>query len=147
MYFVYNTFTDTCPGTSRSHSRGILILAMGLLPIAHPLIVPTQDSYWCLLWDCYLKCTPTSCAHSRGILILGVGLLPISYAHSLCPLKRHTDTCRGIAAHIARPLIVPTQDAYWYLPWYCYWSFGPLYAPLKWHLCQLCGLSLKLSLL
>ena len=37
------------------------------------------------------------------------------------PLKRHTNACRGIAAHIARPL--------------------------KWHLCQLRGLSLKLSLL
>ena len=87
------------------------------------------------------------------------------------PLKRHTDTCCGIATYIARPLVVPTQEEYWYLPWHCcpyhiptccahsrgiliravvlllILSPGPLYTPLKWHLCQLCGLSLKLSLL
>ena len=92
--------TDTC--------RGIATY------IAHPLLVPTHEAYWYLPWDCYL-----------------------SHAHSLCPLKRHTDTCPGISRSHSRgililavgllpitcPLIVPTQEAYWYLPWYCYWSF------------------------
>ena len=93
--------TDTCPGISRSHSRGILILAVGLLPYR----------------------AATHCAHSRSILMFAVGLLLTLHDHSLCPLKRHTDSCRGIAAHIARPLVAPTQEAYWYLPQYCYWSF------------------------
>ena len=89
--------TDTCPGILRSHSRGPLILAVGLLPIACTLIVPTQEAYWYLPFDCYL-----------------------SHDHSLCPLKRHTDTYREIATYIARPLVVPTQEAYWYLPSDCY---------------------------
>ena len=59
-------------------------------------------------------------SHSRGILIFAVGLLPISHAHSLRPLKRHTDTCCGIATYIAHPLTTPTQEAFWYLPWDCY---------------------------
>ena len=62
-------------------------------------------------------------SHSRGILILAVGLLPISLVHSLRPLKRHSDICRGIAAYIASSFTTPTQEAYWYLPWYCYWFF------------------------
>ena len=62
-----------------THSRGILIFAVGLLPIslvhslcplkrhtdiccgtatyiASPFIVPTQEAYWYLLWDCCLYC-------------------------------------------------------------------------------------------
>ena len=27
-------------------------------------------------------------------------------------LNWHSDTCRGIATYIARPLLVPTQEAY-----------------------------------
>ena len=112
--------TDSCPGISRSHSRGILILAVGLLPITRPLIVPTQMTYWYLLFDCYLSHTYSLCplkrhtdtcpgpgisrSHSRGILILAVRLLLKSHTHSLCPLKRHTNTFRRIATYIARPL-------------------------------------------
>ena len=48
----------------------------------------------------------------------------ISRSHS-----RHTDICCGIAMHYMHPFIVPTQEAYWYLPWYCYWFF--LHAHLR----------------
>ena len=102
----------TCPGIPRSHSKGILILAVGLLPIARPLIVPTQEAYWYLRWDCFLYRAPTHCAHSRGILIRAVGLLPESHAHSLCPLKRHTDIWHGTANGLfSRPTLRPTQVA------------------------------------
>ena len=112
---------------SRSHSRGIQILAIGLLPIlyAHSLCPLKRHTDTHRGIAAYL--TPTHCAHSRGILILAVALLPISHPHSSRPLKRHTDTCRGTAILVL--------------------SLGLLYAPLKWHLCQLRGLSLKLSLL
>ena len=62
-------------------------------------------------------------SHSRGILTLAIGFLRITRIHALCQLRRHTDTCRGIATYIAHPLSVPTQEAYWYLPWHCYWFF------------------------
>ena len=49
-------------------------------------------------------------SHSRGI-----------YRHLPwdieIPLKRHTDTCRGILTRYTRPFIVPTQEAYRHLPW------------------------------
>ena len=51
---------------------------------------------------------------------LAVGLRSITRIHSLCPLKRHPDTCRGIATYIICPLTMPTHEAYWYLPWDCY---------------------------
>ena len=70
-----------------------------------------------MLWDWYLYSESIHCAHSRGILILPVGPLPISRIHSLCPLKRHFDTCRGTSTYIANPFIVPTQEEFWYLPW------------------------------
>ena len=75
-----------CTPTHCAHSRGILILAMGLLPITCPLIVPTQEAFWCFPWDCYL-----------------------SHAYSLHPLKRLTDTCRGTATGpFSRPTLCPT---------------------------------------
>ena len=85
--------------------------------------VPTQDAFWYLPRNCDLLGEAVHCAHSRGILIFAVGLLPISIVHSLCPLKRHTDICCGIATYIASPCTVPTQETYWYLLWYCYWFF------------------------
>ena len=36
------------------------------------------------------------------------------------PLKRHSDTCRGISTYIATSCTMPTQEAFWYLPWDCY---------------------------
>ena len=128
----------------RSHSRVILILAVRLLPklhthslsplkrdtdncrgiaahIARPLVVPTQEAYWYLPWDCYLHCMPTRCAHSRGILILAVRLQPTLHAHSLRPLKRHTDTCCGTATGpFSRPTLRPTQVA----PLSVAWNFS-----------------------
>ena len=81
----------------------------------------TQEAHWYLPWDCYLYRTPTRCAHSRGILILAMPLLPILHAHSLCPLKRHTDTCRGTATgHFSRPTPRPTQVA----PLSVAWTFS-----------------------
>ena len=40
-----------------------------------------------------------------------------------CQLKRHSDTCRGIATYITIPFTIPTQEAFWHLPWNCCWSF------------------------
>ena len=59
-------------------------------------------------------------------MILAAALLLISHAHSLRPL-------RGTLILAVVLLLVLSP--------------GPLYAPLKWRLCQLRGLSLKLSLL
>ena len=137
--------TDTCPGISRSHSKGILILAVGFLHVTHvhpvcpltrhtdtcheiatyiarPFSVPTQKAYWYLPWDSYTLQASIQCAHSRGILTLSVGLLPILHAHS-----------RGILILAMGLLLVLSPD--------------PLYAPLKWHLRQFHGVSLKLSFL
>ena len=73
--------------------------------------------------------SPFTSAHIRGILIFAVGLLPISRVHSLRPLKRHSDICCGIAAYIACSLSMPTQEAFWYLPWDCYlYRTSPHYA-------------------
>ena len=81
---------------------------------------PTREAFWYLPRDCDLSGESILCTHSRGILIFAVGLLPISLVHSLCPLKRHTDICCGIATYNASPFIVPTEEAYWYLLWDCY---------------------------
>ena len=62
----------------------------------------------------HIPCMLKRC-HSRGILILSLGYWD--------PTQRHTDICRWIATHCMHPFIVPTQEAYWYLPWYCYWFF------------------------
>ena len=114
--------TDTCHRISdgwwqipcvlkRSHSWGILTLALGYRD-------PTQQAYWYLPWDCYSLHASTQCAHSRGILILAVGLLPILHAHSVCPLKRHTDTCRGISTgSFSRPTLHSTQVALSSVAW------------------------------
>ena len=77
--------TDTCHMLSvawphipcvlkRSHSRGILIFALGY---RHH----TQETYGYLPWDCCLIRTSIHCSHSRGILIL-VGTCCISTALS-----------------------------------------------------------------
>ena len=82
-YLPWNCYLY-CSPTHYAHSRGILILAVELLPISH--------------------------AHSRGILIFAMGLLLISHAHSLRPLKRHSDTCRGTATgSFSSPLYAPLK--------------------------------------
>ena len=73
-------------------------------------------------------------SYSRGILIFAVGLLPISRFHSLRPLKRHSDICCGIATYVTSPLTMPTQEAFWYLPWDCIPILHvPSLRPLKGH--------------
>ena len=72
------------------------------------------------------------------------GVLPIRARASIhvTPLKRHTHTYRGIATYYARPLIVPTQEAYSYLQGpgilaspllapRCLLHGGPLITPLQ----------------
>ena len=100
--FPLKRHTDTC--------RGIATY------ITIPFIVPTQEAYRYLPWDCYLYHNSIHCAHWRGILILAMGLLPISRFHSLCPLKRHTDTCCGNAAgSLSSPLCTPLMRQHYQL--------------------------------
>ena len=136
-----------------THLRCILILAVGLLPIARfhslrplkrhshiccmiaissarPFIVPTQEAFWHLPCVCYLYRVSIHCAHSRGILIIAVRLLPIARFHSLCPLKRHSHTCRGTAAgslSLSSPLC-PTKEQHCQLSGH----------PLNFHSCSHC---------
>ena len=71
--------TDICRGIATCYTR--------------PFIVPTQEAYWHLPWDCYLLHDFIHCAHSRGILILAVELLPITHAHSMPHSSSTTVTC------------------------------------------------------
>ena len=103
-----------------SHSRGILIFAVGPLPIrtfihcfplkrhsdiccgtaAHTYLHslhPTQEAFWYLPWDSYLYARPFTASHSRGILIFAMGpLLICTFIHCI-PLKRHSDIFHGTA--------------------------------------------------
>ena len=78
-----------------SHSRVILILAVGLLPIVHVhSLFPLKRRHSDLSWDCYLLCASIHCSHSRGILILAMELLLIlSLAHSTSPSRGNTVIC------------------------------------------------------
>ena len=131
------TLPSTAPSVSSQH--------FGCRHLHRNIFLPLSLYHWYLPWDCYLYRTPTHCANSRGILILAVGLLPISHAHSLCPIKRHTDTCHGIATCIARLLLVPTQEAYWYLTWDCYLSHAHSLCPLKRHTDTCHGIAAHIS--
>ena len=128
--------TDACPGISRSHSKRNTDTCCGIATyIACPLIVPTQEAYWYLPWDCYLQyiarplIVPTQEAYWYLPWDCYLYNTPTKEATDSChgiatyiarTLKMHTDTCRRIATYIACPLIVPTQEAFWYLPWTCY---------------------------
>ena len=135
--------SDICPGISTSHSRGILIFGMGLLPIthvhslcplkrhtdicrgiatyyAHPFSVPTQDAFWYLPRTCYIPIAH-SWPHSRSNAVRCVeatlfSLIVIVTNSGLSPLVPTQETIQFIVVDLSLLFLVLNIYYFIYIP-------------------------------